>query len=139
MPSYGGKYKGMRFRSLLEFSVMLEAEADGLVLGTDVLYETVRVKYGKDRTYIIDFHIVPEKTLIEVKPSSRMTSSTFKRKSAAAVEYARKNGLTFLVVTEKDIKNVLSLEEASKVDGIEWGIRAQRKLRKRGSKKKRKS
>lgn len=138
MPSYGGKYKGTRFRSLLELSVMREAENDGFVLGVDVLYETVKVKYGKGRTYIVDFHFVSEQLIVEVKPSSRTKSSTFKRKCAAAMNYADEHGLTFVVITEKEIKDVLTLEEASKIDDIEWGVRAKRKMR-AGRGKKRKS
>lgn len=130
MPSFGGRYKGTRFRSLLELSVVLEAENDGYKLGEDLLYETVRIPYGNSgREYVVDFHLVPEKTLIEVKPSSRVGTKTAKSKFKAANEYARRRGMTFVVVTEKDIGDVLTLERASKLADVEWGVRAKRSLR----------
>lgn len=129
MPAFGGRYKGTRFRSLLELSFMLGAERDGLVLGKTLLYEVVRVPYGKGRTYIIDFYLPEEKLLVEVKPRVRTGSKTAKRKFAAAQDHARKNGLSFVVVTEDEIPEILTLEQAGKLDGIEWGVRAQRRQR----------
>lgn len=132
MPAFGGKYKGTRFRSLLELSVIVGLEEQGLVLGTDILYETVRVPYGRTgRVYVVDFHLPTEQVLIEVKPVARTQSKTFKAKCKAATEYARQNSMTFIVVTERDIERVLTLEQASKLDGIEWGVRARRKMRRK--------
>lgn len=132
MPAYGGKYKGHRFRSLLELSVMLSSEKEGLILGQDLLYETVRIPYGKSgRTYIVDFLMPSEQVLIEVKPKSRTSSKTFKSKCNAAIKYAHDHSLTFIVLTENDIDPIVTFEQAKLIDGIEWGERARRKLRRK--------
>jgi hypothetical protein len=72
-------------------------------------YEKIRLRYidefGKKRIYIVDF--VTDKKLIEVKPSW-VTNQKAKfpeiiRKFAAADKWARKNGYTFEVWTEKEL------------------------------------
>lgn len=133
MPAASGWYKGIRFRSLLELSFVLSAEEAGLVPGVDLLYEVDRVPYGRSgRTYIIDFRVVPENVIVEVKPSSRTATTTFKSKSKAAREFADRNGLRFAVVTERDLDRVLTLKEAAEVPGVVLGERARRRLRRMG-------
>ena len=133
-----GKYKGIRFRSLLELSFIREAEESGLIFGETLLYESIRIPYGtkKKRTYIVDFLVKKDKPyMVEVKPTLRTLTKNFKAKARAALEYAEKENISFIVVTEKDISHVLSFGEARNIDEVEWGVRAQRKIKRDDAKK----
>ena len=144
--AYGGRYKGMKFRSLLELSLLIQFEGDGLVLGTDVLYEAVKIPYGnvrkklgRKRNYIVDFLVPSRKWLIEVKPTHRVETKYFKAKRRAAQDYAVSHDLAYIIVTEDALKgHVLTLAEAERVYGgpqLSWDRRAWRAL---SRKKKRK-
>lgn len=143
--AYGGRYRGMKFRSLLELSLILQFEDEGLTLGTDVLYEAVRIPYGnvrrktgKRRNYVVDFLVPSKKWLIEVKPTHRVETRYFKQKRRAAQDYAVREGLTYVIVTEDALKgHILTLTEAERIYGgpdLSWDRRAWRAL----SRKKRK-
>lgn len=127
-----GKYKGVHFRSLLELSFIREAEESGLTFGVDFLYEIIRIPYGakKKRIYIVDFLVKKEKPyMVEVKPTSRTNTKNFKAKARAALAYGEENNISYVVVTEKDIAHVLSFGEARNILEVEWGVRAQRKIK----------
>jgi len=132
--AFSGTYRGTRFRSLLELSVIRNLEGEGLVLGSTMLYEATRIPYGREgrRTYVVDLTLPQTRTLVEVKPSSRAENRNNKAKRRAAEAWAAENGWTYLVVTEEELRvcgEVLTLEQASKLDGVMMNERAQRALR----------
>lgn len=122
---------------------MVSFEQDGLSLGTDVLYETVRIPYGttRKRTYIVDFLIPARKLLIEVKPSHRVDSKHFRAKRKAALAYAAANDLSYLIVTEVELKgHTILLEETPLHPDVVLDDRSRRALtrkQRRRAKKKR--
>jgi len=135
--SYGGTYKGTRFRSLLELSVILHLEGQGLTLGSTMLYEAHRVPYGRqaNRTYIVDLSLPERRQLIEVKPLSRVLSPNNWAKRKAAQAWALANGCEYLVVTERELQLVgaqlVSLDEASRMPGVVLGEKAARAMRRK--------
>ncbi len=141
--AYSGTYKGTRFRSILELSCMRHFEAEGLELGSTVLYETVRIPYGKRRmrTYVVDFAIPGTRTLVEVKPLSRSQNKNNRAKRAAAEDWCVREGWTYVVVTEDELHacgSSLTLEQAAGIDEVRLGERSARALRRKQSRKKRK-
>jgi len=132
--AFSGTYRGTRFRSLLELAVIRNLEADGLILGSTMLYEATRIPYGKEgrRTYVVDLTLPQTRTLVEIKPSSRAGNRNNTAKRRAAEAWAAANGWTYLVVTEEELRRcgeLLTLEEASRLDGVIMNERAQRTLR----------
>ena len=103
--AYGGTYKGVRFRSLLELSVIRHLEDEGLVLGDTMLYEATRVPYGKTRihNYVVDLTLPMLKLLIEVKPSSRAENRNNRAKRDGAEKWAKDNGWTYVIITEQEL------------------------------------
>lgn len=123
MPSCHGKYKGISFRSLLELSYLKFLEQEGLKLGVDVLYETIRIPYkigrGKARDYIPDIYVKKWNTIIEIKHSSRVISRMNNAKFEAAREYCRERDMLFIILTEEDIIPY-SLSTLAEDINIEW-------------------
>ncbi len=141
--AYGGTYKGTRFRSLLELSVMRHLESEGLVLGETMLYEVTKIPYGKirKRNYIVDLTLPQMKMLIEVKPSSRAENKNNRTKRNAAESWALENGWTYVIITEEELVQcgqVIRLEDVASVPDIVLGERAQRALRRKQRRKKKK-
>jgi hypothetical protein len=139
--AYGGTYKGTRFRSLLELSVIRHLESEGLVLGEDMLYESTRVPYGKirKRNYIVDLTLPKDKLLIEVKPSSRAENRNNTAKRAAAEAWCKERGWKYVIITEEELAKcgqVLRLDEVHKVPEVILGERAQRALRRKQRRRK---
>jgi hypothetical protein len=133
-------YKGTRFRSLLELSVIRHLESEGLILGDTMLYETTRIPYGKvrKRTYVVDLTLPQSKTLIEVKPSSRAENRNNLQKRKAAEDWCLANGWTYLIVTEQELlqcDKILSLDEARNIPEVQLGEKAQRTIRRRERKR----
>lgn len=132
--AFSGTYKGIRFRSLMELSVIRNLEGEGLVLGTTMLYEETRVPYGRDgrRTYLVDLTFPQMKTLIEVKPSRRADNRNNRAKRIAAEKWCAERDWTYLIVTEEELAaagETLTLESASTTDGVMMNERALRVLR----------
>lgn len=136
--AFSGTYRGVRFRSLLELSVIRQLEADGLVLGATMLYEATRVPYGKTRvrTYIVDLTLPQTKTLVEVKPSSRAENRNNRAKRTGAEKWCLDNGWTYVIVTEEELAqcgDLLSLEAAAKIPEVQLNERALRALRRKAT------
>lgn len=132
--AYSGTYRGVRFRSLLELSLLRHLEEEGLELGSTILYEETRVPYGKTRrrTYVVDITLPQTRTLVEVKPSSRVKNRRNASKRAGAEEWARANGWTYVIVTEREISEcgrLLTLREAAMIPEVRLDERALRKLK----------
>lgn len=109
--SVKGHYKGLFFRSLLEYSFMKHLENDGLSLSDDVDYECFIVPYtleGRTRTYRIDFYVKSRSTVYEIKPSYVMkrVSSINEVKWNAAREFFTQRGLEFRVMTDFDFPKI---------------------------------
>lgn len=138
--AFSGTYRGVRFRSLLELSVMRQLEDDGLVLGTTMLYEATRVPYGKTRvrTYVVDLTLPQMKTLVEVKPASRADNRNNRAKREGAEAWCRTNGWSYVIVTEDELLQcgrVITLEEAAKIPEVQLNERATRALRRQERRK----
>lgn len=138
--AYGGTYKGTRFRSLLELSVMRHLESEGLILGETMFYEITKVPYGKikKRNYIVDLTLPDEKLLIEVKPSSRTENRNNRTKREAAESWCVANGWTYVIITEEELRScgqVLSLDDVRNVPEVQLGERAARALRRKDRRK----
>lgn len=115
-------------------------EENGFVLGSTMLYESVRIPYGraKRRQYIVDISIPESRLLIEVKPQSRVGNRNNVAKRRAAEEWCSENGWTYLIVTDELLAKcgtMLSLEQAAKIPDVVLNERAQRTLRRREAKK----
>lgn len=142
--AYSGTYKErFRFRSLLELAAMRHFEKAGFVLGETVLYETVKIPYGKTRirNYIVDFSIPELRTLVEIKPLSRADNRNNHAKRLAAEAWCAERGWTYVIVTEGELQTcgeLITLEEASKVDVVRLGERSMRALRRKEARKRRK-
>jgi hypothetical protein len=139
--SYSGTYRGIRFRSLLELSaIRLFEEGGGHVLGSTMLYEATRIPYGRGlrRTYIVDLTFPQTKRLIEIKPESRVKGKRNVAKRLAAEAWARREGWTYELVTDRDLRAVdslLTLAEAARISEVRLDGRALKAL---GRKRKRK-
>lgn len=101
-----------------------------------MFYENIVIPYGKTgrRRYIVDISLPEERILIEVKPESRVNNRNNRAKRKAAEEWSAKNGWEYLIVTDEMIAKcgrVLSLDEASKIDGVMLNERAKRTLKRR--------
>jgi hypothetical protein len=141
--AYSGTYRGVRFRSLLELSVIRHLEDEGLVLGTTMLYEATRVPYGKRkvRTYVVDLTLPESRTLVEVKPSSRVDNRNNLAKRAGAEIWCLANGWSYVIVTEEELRQcgeLLTLETASEISEVVLNERALRALRRKRAAKERK-
>jgi len=138
--AYSGVYRGIRFRSLLELSVIRHFENEGYVFGQDFIYESVRIPYGarKTRNYIVDFSIPESKLLVEVKPSKRAENKNNRAKRAAAEAWCLENGWSYVIITEQELAacgEVLTLEEVAKIPEVNLGERALRALRRKAKRK----
>lgn len=139
--AYGGLYKGTRFRSLLELSVMRHLESEGLILGETMLYEVTKIPYGKTRirNYIVDLTLPEMKVLIEVKPSSRAENRNNTAKRKAAEKWAAENGWSYVIITEEELQQcgqTIRLEDVASVPEVQLGERAERALRRKKRRKK---
>jgi TnsA endonuclease N terminal len=139
--AYGGIYKGTRFRSLLELSVIRHLESEGLVLGETMLYETTIVPYGKirKRNYIVDLTLPRDKILIEVKPASRAENKNNRAKRDAAEAWCKTKGWKYVIITEEELAKcgqLLRLDEVHQVPEVVLGERAQRALRRKQRRRK---
>lgn len=141
--AYSGTYKTIRFRSLLELSVIKHLEDEGLELGRTMLYEKTIVPYGKTkiRNYIVDLTLPESKILVEIKPASRANNRNNRAKRDGAELWCKNNGWTYLIVTEEELSQcgkILTLEAVAKISDVILGDRAKRALARNDARKKRK-
>ena len=134
--AYSGNYKGIRFRSLLELSLIRQLEGEGLVLGSTMLYEVTRIPYGRGgrRTYVVDLTLPQTRTLIEVKPLSRVSGRRNVMKARAAEAWATKNSWHYSIVTDRDIiarGSLLTLTDVAMIPEVRLDPRALRALSRR--------
>jgi predicted HTH domain antitoxin len=134
--SYSGMYKGTRFRSILELSVIRQLEKDGLILGETMLYESTTVPYGKTkiRNYVVDLTLPEMKLLIEIKPVSRADNKNNRSKRYGAESWCKENGWEYIIITEEELDACgerLTLEQASKISDVQLNERALRALRRK--------
>lgn len=142
--AYSGTYKGIRFRSLLELSVIRHLEDEGLVLGSTMLYEATTVPYGKRRmrNYIVDLTLPQTRTLVEIKPSSRADNRNNRAKRDGAEAWCMANGWTYVIVTEEELAQcgrVILLEDAARIPEVQLNERALRALRRKERKRRKPS
>lgn len=109
--SIKGHYKGLFFRSLLEYSFMKHLETLGVNLHSDVDYECFQAHFtheGRERTYRPDFYVRSHNTVYEVKPSYVLKNvpSLQIAKWNAMRELLDSNGIKFQIVTEKDFQKI---------------------------------
>jgi hypothetical protein len=126
--SVKGRYKGKFFRSLLEYSFMKHLESRGFSLDVDVRYECFRIPFtfeGKNRTYHVDFHVVPEGIVYEVKPIYvvRNPPTLQLAKWEAAKLFCTERGLQFKVVTEEDFPKIRFKDAYDGDTEVEWDER----------------
>jgi len=86
---------------------------DGNMNVVSYRYEPYAVEYlsnvrtGKIRKYYPDFEVTwadGNKTLVEIKPKKKMTVAKNLKKFASASTYCLNNGMTFVVITEVELK-----------------------------------
>jgi hypothetical protein len=138
--AFGGVYKGVRFRSLLELSVIRHLESEGLILGETMLYEATKIPYGKTRirSYVVDLTLPQNKLLIEVKPASRAENRNSRTKRDAAEAWAKANGWDYVIITEEELLQcgqLLSLDDVRSIPEVQLGERAMRAIRRRERRK----
>lgn len=132
--AFSGTYRGLiRFRSLLELSVIRLLEEDGLILGSTMLYEATRIPYGRKRkrTYVVDLTFPQTKALIEVKPSSRVNGRRNVTKRLAAEAWAIEHGWTYEIMTERHVRErgvLLTLRDIPSIPEVILDGRSQRRL-----------
>ena len=141
--AYGGTYKGVRFRSLLELSVIRHLESEGLVLGESMLYEVTKIPYGRvrRRNYIVHLTLPQNKLLVEVKPASRAENRNNRTKREAAEAWAKANGWDYVIITEEELLQcgqLLSLDDVRVIPEVQLGERALRAIRRKERRKARK-
>lgn len=134
--AYSGTYKGIRFRSILELSVIRHFESEGLTLSKDFTYESTTVKYGKTRIrdYVIDLTFPEHKLLVEVKPLSRVDNKRNKSKREGAEKWCAENGWEYVIVTDAELRDcgeLLTLEQASLIPDVVLNERAKRALKRK--------
>lgn len=131
-----GRYKGLLFRSLYEYSYYRHLEARGVDL-SDVRQEPFAVPYSirrKGHLYYPDLLIISERRVVEVKSTREVLRKRGSRilaaKFAAAREFCESYGLSFSVVTEEDF-TVLSRRHAEADPDVVWIRRPRRRCQKR--------
>jgi len=81
---------------------------------TKIISEGIKIPYtdfnGKKRNYFPDFLIEynNEKILIEIKPKNQILNETNQKKFEAAKKFCKKYNIKFLILTEIELKNLIS-------------------------------
>lgn len=83
------------------------------------LYEKLAIPYlsnkrtGKVRNYLPDLLVTfvsGDRQLIEIKPKSKLNQVKVKKKTAAAKAWCKKNDVEFVIITEKELKELKLLK-----------------------------
>lgn len=117
-----GRYRGILFRSLYEYSYYKHLETQDLF--EEMEYEPFSIPFkldGRKRTYTPDVLLTSEKKLIEIKSTYELGKATKlnEEKFKAAIKYCSENDLTFEVLTEKDFK-IIPFRLAERDENVEW-------------------
>jgi hypothetical protein len=109
--SVKGYYKGLFFRSLLEYSFMKHLEVLSVNLHADVDYECFQVHFvheGRDRTYKPDFYVRSHNTVYEIKPAYvlKKVPALQTAKWNAMREQLNLRGIEFRVMTDADFPKI---------------------------------
>lgn len=127
--SIKGYYKGLFFRSLLEYSFMKHLENQGFNLIKDVDYECFHVPYklnDRNRTYTIDFYVKLINTVYEVKPNYQIKiikeTDILSIKIKSAQNFFSERNIIFSIVTENDF-NKISFAEALQDENVKFDER----------------
>lgn len=104
-----GKYKQYYFRSLLELSFILEMEYENVnFISAENSKFKIEYEYeNTTRNYFPDFYLIDSDTVIEIKPYRSLNDRLNKVKFEKA--YGTFNN--FVIITEKNIENVLTIEK----------------------------
>jgi hypothetical protein len=104
---YLGWYKGIYFRSLLEYAFLKKRESDGESLSSDAFRaEPLRIPFlfeGTRRTYIPDFVDFQSRKIFEIKPRFLVENPLVSAKICAAQKFCKQNNFELVVVTEHDV------------------------------------
>ena len=105
---------GFYFRSSYELSYIVQLTSKGIQYQSA---EKITIPYtfeGKPRTYHPDFII--DKTIIEIKPKSRLKEALVQAKLEAGRTWCEANAYLYTVLTEKDLE-LLSNAQILELDG----------------------
>lgn len=107
--SYKGWYKKIFFRSTLELCFLLKYEIENGYLPTIADDKKYRLPYtdgyGKIKTYVPDFIDLSLKIIFELKCSAFVLTEINTLKTKAAQKKFGEEGLTYKIITEKDVDN----------------------------------
>ena len=107
--SYKGWYKNMFFRSTLELAFLLKYESINGKLplsGDDKKYRVTYIGVnGNMRTYVPDFVCLMSNSIYELKCSAFISKPENLLKAEAAKTAYDKMGLSYSIITEKDVDN----------------------------------
>jgi|SRR6478609_95876 len=122
--SVKGYYKGLFFRSLLEYSFMKHLELTGVDLHNDVDYECFQAKFvfeGRERTYRPDFYVKSQNVVYEIKPSYvlKRVPELQEAKWKAMRELLDLSGIVFRVITEADFTKI-TFDVAKQDPNVVW-------------------
>jgi hypothetical protein len=109
--SIKGHYKGIFFRSLLEYSFIKHLESLGIDIHKDLDYECFQVKFMFEnicRTYKPDFYVISQKIVYEVKPFYvlKHTPALQLAKWDAMRNFLNEQKIKFEIITEKDFPKI---------------------------------
>jgi hypothetical protein len=105
----GGKIK---YRSSWELKFLQWCDQNPNI--KKVISEGIKIPYididNKKKNYYPDFVLLykNEKFLIEIKPNNQIMNETNQRKFQAAKKFANEKGLKFLILTENELKKLIS-------------------------------
>lgn len=111
---WSGWYKGWYFRSIHELSYMINVIEKNNHKWENAEQAKYAIPYidweGNQRTYFADF-IIDGNRMIECKPSRLHNTPSVKSKQQGAIEFCRKNGLTYHIecptlLTKEEVKSL---------------------------------
>jgi hypothetical protein len=108
--SWKGWYKGVFFRSTLEYAFLKYMEDNNVEI-EDIKSEAFRIPYqrkDKDAWYVPDFYLPKSNIVYETKMSFALEREDVKAKHIAADIYCKERGLSFVIFTEKELGYVWS-------------------------------
>ena len=105
--SWKGWYKGVFFRSTLEYAFLKYMEERNVEV-LDIKPEAFKIPYrlqnsDRDSWYIPDFYLPKLGVVYETKMSFALEKEDVKAKHAAADLYCKARGLNFVILTEKEL------------------------------------
>ena len=140
VPSVSGRYKGVRFRSLLELSFLKDV---GRFFDVRDIEVDVPITYtGRDgltHTYLADFRVCM--TIFEVKRSAQVGTEINQLKAAAGHKAAEEMGYRFRFATEKDLLVKMTIRKAQKDPDVqlnEGSVKHFRRVKARAKRSRRK-